>query len=111
MPPEPEAGYEARGPPKPRSPIPPDTVLIGRKPVMSYATAVMMHFHAGTKTLTIKARGRAISTAVDVVEVVRRRFFGGKLAIREIAIGTETVGEAADSRNVSTIEIKVEKSD
>lgn len=78
---------------------------------MSYATAVMMHFHTGAKILTIKARGRAISRAVDVVEVVRRRFFGGKLAIREIAIGTETVGESADARNVSTMEIKVEKPD
>jgi DNA-binding protein len=96
---------------RPRSPIPPDTILIGKKPVMSYATAVMMHFTGGSKILTIKARGRAISTAVDVIEVVRRRFFGGKLEVKDIIIGTETIGEGGDTRNVSTIEIKVEKND
>ena len=92
-----------------REPIPPDTILIGKKPIMAYATAVMMHFQSGAKTLTVKARGRAISTAVDVVEVTRRRFFAGKLAVREISIGTQMLGEGADTRNVSTIEIKLEK--
>jgi len=96
---------------KPRSPIPPDTILIGKKPVMSYATAVMMHFASGAKLVTIKARGRAISRAVDVIEVVRRRFFGGKLSVKDVAIGTEAIGEGGDSRNVSTIEIRVEKTD
>ena len=95
--------------PRPRVPIPPDTVLIGQKPIMAYATAVMMRFQSGTKVLSVKARGRAISTAVDVVEVVRRRFFAGKLAIKEISIGTEALGEGSDIRNVSTIEIKLEK--
>jgi DNA-binding protein len=78
---------------------------------MAYATAVMMHFHSGAKGLTVKARGRAISRAVDVIEVVRRRFFGGKLAVKDVTIGTETLGEAGDTRNVSTIEIKVQKAE
>ncbi|MGA2971541.1 MAG: DNA/RNA-binding protein AlbA [Candidatus Bathyarchaeia archaeon] len=103
----------APSPPRPearaREPIPPDTILIGKKPIMAYATAVMMHFQSGAQTLTIKARGRAISTAVDVVEVVRRRFFAGKLAIQEISIGTQVLGEGGDMRNVSTIDIKVKK--
>ena len=98
-----------RPPARPREPIPPDTILIGKKPIMAYATAVMMHFQSGAKVLTVKARGRSISTAVDVVEVVRRRFFAGKLAIREISIGPQVLGEGSDIRNVSTIEIKVEK--
>jgi len=71
----------------------------------------MMHYQSGAKILTIKARGRAISTAVDVVEVVRRRFFGGKLSVKEITIGTQVIGEGGDTRNVSTIDIKIEKSD
>ena len=94
---------------RPREPIPPDTILIGKKPIMAYATAVVMHFQSGAKVLTIKARGRAISTAVDVVEVVRRRFFAGKLAIKEISIGTQVLGEGSDTRNVSTIDLKLEK--
>jgi len=103
-PPPPRSGQA-----RPREPIPPDTILIGKKPIMAYATAVMMHFQSGAQVLTVKARGRAISTAVDVVEVVRRRFFAGKLAVKEIGIGTEVIGEGSDSRNVSTIEIKLEK--
>jgi len=99
-----------RAPPREREPIPPDTILIGKKPIMAYATAVMMHFQSGAKVLSIKARGRSISTAVDVCEVVRRRFFAGKLAVKEISIGTQIIGEAGDQRNVSTIEIKLEKS-
>jgi len=94
---------------KPREPIPPDTIFVGKKPLMAYCTAVMMHFQTDAKELTVKARGRAISRAVDVVEVVSRRFFGGKLNIKNISIGTESVGEGSDTRNVSTIEIKVEK--
>src|SRR2546430_3784892 len=58
-----------------RTDIPADTILIGKKPIMAYATAVMMHYNTGAKKLTLKARGRAISTAVDVAEVVNNRFF------------------------------------
>lgn len=94
-----------------REPIPPNTILIGKKPIMAYATAVMMHFQSGAPELTVKARGRAISTAVDVVEVVRRRFFAGKVRVAEISIGTQVIGEGSDMRNVSTIEIKLNKSE
>ncbi|MGD0549888.1 MAG: DNA-binding protein Alba [Candidatus Bathyarchaeia archaeon] len=98
-------------PTAPREPIPPDTILVGKKPVMAYATAVMMHFQSGAKVLTIKARGRAISRAVDVVEVVRRRFFAGKMSVKEVTIGTQALGEGGETRNVSTMDIKIEKSD
>ncbi len=47
--------------------------------------------------------------AVDVVEVVRRRFFQGKLTIKEVRIASEVLGEEGDTRNVSTIEIVIEK--
>jgi len=96
--------------PRARQPIPPDTILIGKKPIMAYATAIMMHLQSGSQQLTVKARGRTISTAVDVVEVVRRRFFAGKLTVKEINIGTEVIGEGVEARNVSTIEIKLLKS-
>lgn len=91
-----------------RSDIPPDTILVGKKPIMAYATAVMMHFNTGAKRLTIKARGRAISTAVDVAEVVNNRFFQGGLT-KSVNLGTEIVGEGQDARNVSTIEVILER--
>lgn len=76
---------------------------------MAYATAVMMHFNTGAKQLTVKARGQTISHAVDVVEVVRRRFFQGKLNIKDVKIGSEVLGEEGQTRNVSTIEIVLER--
>jgi len=97
--------------PPTRSGIPSNTIFIGQKPLMSYVTAIVMQFNSGSKELTVKARGRMISQAVDVVEVCRRRFFAGNLNITEIRIGTEVLGEEGQTRNVSTLEIKLAKKD
>ncbi len=99
----------AQKPPPTRSNIPSNTIYIGQKPLMSYVTAIVMQFNSGSKELSVKARGRMISQAVDVVEVCRRRFFADKLNISEIGIGTEVLGEEGQTRNVSTIEIKLTK--
>ena len=96
-------------PPPRQSRTPSNTIFIGQKPIMAYVTALLMQFTSGSSEVTIKARGRAISAAVDVVEVSRRRFFEGKLHVKDIAIGTEQLGEEGQVRNVSTIEITVTK--
>ena len=96
-------------PAKRQSGIPSNTIFIGKKPIMAYVTALLMQFTSGSSEVTIKARGRAISAAVDVVEVCRRRFFEGKLQVKNITIGTEQLGEEGQVRNVSTIEITVTK--
>ena len=101
----------AQKPTPTRSGIPSNTIFIGQKPLMSYVTAIVMQFNSGSKELAVKARGRMISQAVDVVEVCRRRFFAGKLSITEITIGTEVLGEEGQKRNVSTLEIKLAKMD
>jgi len=101
----------AESAPATRSSIPSDTIFVGQKPLMSYVTAIVMQFNTGSKELTVKARGRLISQAVDVVEVCRRRFFAGRLDIKEIKVGTEVLGEEGQSRNVSTIEIRLAKKD
>ena len=85
-----------------------NAVLIGRKPVMNYVVACLTYFNSGEKTVIIKARGRAISTAVDTVELLRRGFMKG-LKIINISIGTEEMQREEDRRsNVSTIEISIE---
>lgn len=94
-----------------RNPGERDTVYVGNKPPMSYVMAALFQLHQGTNQLTFKARGRAISRAVDVVEITRRRFMKDKLKVMDIKIGTETVGEGEELRNVSTIEIMVESVD
>jgi DNA-binding protein len=78
---------------------------------MAYVTAILMQINSGSNEVSVKARGRAISAAVDVVEVCRRRFFEGKLHVKEISIGTEVLGHENERRNVSTMEIKLEKKD
>jgi DNA-binding protein Alba len=62
------------------------------------------------KEVFIKARGRSISTAVGVVEVIKNRFVND-LKVLDISIGTErlTSPDRDQPTNVSSIEIKVMK--
>ena len=85
-----------------------NVVYIGRKPVMSYVMAVITSFTgSNSKEVTLKARGRSITTAVDTAEITRRRFMK-ELNIDAITIGTEEIPqEEGGTRNVSTIEIKL----
>jgi DNA-binding protein len=89
-----------------------DVIFVGNKPPMSYVLALITAFSAGnTKDVTIKARGQAITTAVDVAEIARTRFIKD-LKVKSIDIGTVEMppreGENR-SRMVSTIEIAVSK--
>jgi DNA-binding protein len=90
----------------------PDVVFVGNKPPMSYVMAVMTALSSGAITeITLKARGRAITTAVDVAEITSNRFMKD-LAITAVGIGTEEMpAREGDnrSRNVSIIEIKLAK--
>ena len=82
-------------------------VLIGKKPIMNYVLACITFFHGGAKEVSIKARGRSISRAIDVAEVVRHRFLPDA-KIKSINIGTdqfEPEDEGNSVTNVSTIEI------
>ena len=83
-----------------------NVVYIGRKPPMSYVMAIITSFTGSdAKGVTLKARGRAITTAVDAAEITRRRFMK-ELNIGKITIGTEEIQqEEGGTRNVSTIEI------
>ncbi len=87
-------------------------VLIGKKPVMNYVVACLTFLNAGAKKLVIKARGRAISRAVDTVELLRRAFVKD-LEIENIEIGTEEITrpEQQQKSNVSTIEITLVRKD
>jgi len=89
-----------------------DVIYVGRKPVMSYVLAVITSFSGSdAKEITLKARGQAITTAVDVAEITKRRFLK-ELEIGEISIGTEEMppreGEGRP-RMVSTMEITLSR--
>jgi DNA-binding protein len=87
-------------------------VFIGSKTPMDYVLAIITGLSANNATeLILKARGRAITTAVDAAEITRRRFIKD-LTISKVEIGTEELpareGENR-SRNVSTMEITLTK--
>lgn len=84
-------------------------VYIGNKPVMNYVLAVVTQMNSGVSEVILKARGRAISRAVDVAEIVRNRFISD-VDVKSIDISTEEiVGNEGTSSNVSAIEIKLSK--
>jgi DNA-binding protein len=85
-----------------------NVVYVGSKTVMSYVLAVVTQFN-NTKEVTVKARGRAISRAVDVVEIVRNRFMT-EVKVKDIKIGTEEISEEEGTPiRLSSIEIVLQK--
>lgn len=89
-----------------------DVIFVGNKPPMSYVLAIITSLSSGNlKEITLKARGQAITTAVDVAEIARNRFIKD-LKVSKIAIGTAEMppreGENK-SRMVSTMEITLTK--
>lgn len=86
-----------------------NTVYVGSKPAMSYAMAVVTQLSDGFDEVNIKARGKAISRAVDVAEIVRNRFVD-EADVDDIIIGTDEIEtDEGDEINVSSIHIKLEK--
>jgi DNA-binding protein len=84
-----------------------NTIYVGNKPPMSYVLAVVTQFNGGSDEVVIKARGRAISRAVDTAEITRNRFVTNA-KVKEIKIGTESItNEEGRSSNVSSIEISL----
>lgn len=82
-------------------------VYIGRKPAMTYVMAVLATFN-NQETVEIKARGRSISTAVDVAEIARNRYIDN-LARPKITIETEKIMDGDTARNVSCMTIELSK--
>ncbi|RLI32604.1 DNA-binding protein Alba [Candidatus Bathyarchaeota archaeon] len=85
-----------------------NVVLVGKKPVMNYVVACVTFFNQGITNVILKARGAAISKAVDVVELLKRAFIKD-LVVKNINIGTEVVEREGRKSNVSIIEISIEK--
>jgi len=86
-----------------------NVIFVGRKPSMAYVLGVITQFSDNRQEVHIKARGKAISRAVDVAEIVRRRFISD-VQVKSIDISTEE-RELEDKTkiNVSTIDILLSK--
>jgi DNA-binding protein len=85
-----------------------NVVFIGKKGIMAYVLAVVTQFNNGEKNVVVKARGRAISRAVDVTEIVRQRFVTDT-DTSDIKIATEEIQGHEGPVKVSAIEITLSK--
>ncbi len=84
------------------------TVFIDKKDMKNHVMAVLTQFNSGVSEVTIKARGRAISRAVDVAEYVRNRFLAD-VAVKDIRISTEEIAGDEDPVKVSAVEISLSR--
>ena len=106
---EPEAEEIEPEAPRERGERDENTVYVGKKGVMGYVLAVVTQFNNGATDVTIKARGKLISRAVDVAEIVRNRFLPG-VKVENIDIMTEELQSEDGSRSkVSAMEIRLKK--
>lgn len=88
-----------------------NSIFVGAKPFMNYVTGIVMQFTTkNEKDVLIKARGKFISRAVDIVEVASKRFLEGQIKVSNISINSEEFknNEGKEVR-VSTIEITLSR--
>ncbi len=88
-----------------------NSIFIGGKPFMNYVTSVVVQFTTkDAQEVIVKARGKFISRAVDVVEVALKRFLKDQIEIKSIEIDSEEFQnkEGKDVR-VSTMDITLNK--
>ncbi len=86
-----------------------NVIYVGKKPTMGYVLAALTQFTNGAQEVVIKARGKAISKAVTVAEVLRNRYIPD-LKVKDIKIGTEEIAsEDGKVSRVSAIEIYLTK--
>lgn len=81
-----------------------NVIYVGNKPAIKYAAAVAAEFENGANEVFLKARGRAISKAVDAAEISINRFLEG-VEVKDVKISTEEI----ENRNVSSIQILLSK--
>lgn len=88
---------------------PPNIIFIGKKPIMIYVNATLTLL-ANEPTVTIKARGKSITTAADVSQMIVKRLDAMGYRITNVRIFSDRMTSLdGRERNVSTIEIDVSR--
>ncbi|NPA86040.1 MAG: DNA-binding protein Alba [bacterium] len=85
-----------------------NVIYIGQKPTSKYILAVLMQFNnKNANRVVLKARGKAISKAVDVAQIITRRFLKD-VKVGSIQIGTDELQDPSGRKiNISTIAIEL----
>lgn len=88
-----------------------NVIFVGTKPIMVYVTATLTQL-ASSPTVTIKARGKRITQAVDVSQMIVKRMDSVGYKVTGVRISSDSLtSQDGKKRNVSTIEIDVTKID
>lgn len=83
-----------------------NVVFVGGKPLVNYIRAVTMQFTKdGASEVTIKSRGKFISKAVDVAEIVKRTMEEKSVKIKGVRIASEKFESEGKNTNISTMDI------
>ena len=86
-----------------------DVIFIGSKPIMTYVTATLTQL-AGLPMVTISARGKRITQAIDVSQMIVKRMDEVGFVIDEVRTSSDSLtSEDGRVRNVSNIEIDIKK--
>ncbi len=84
-------------------------ILVGTKPLMTYVNSTLTQL-SSLPTVTIKARGKRITQAVDVSQFILKRMHSVGYQISDVRISSDAL-ESKDgkTRNVSTIEVDISR--
>lgn len=84
-----------------------NVIFVGTKPIMTYVTATLTQLSTNP-TVTIKARGKRITQAVDVSQMIVKRMNTVGYTISDVRIASDSLlSQDGKKRNVSTIEIDI----
>jgi len=85
------------------------TVIVGQsKPLLNYVTACITMFNGGAEHVVLRSRGVAINTAVDVAQLLKKKFVS-EVQISKIQIDGEDV-ISRDGRQLSLPVLEIELS-
>ncbi len=86
-----------------------NVIFVGIKPIMTYVTATLTQL-SSESTVTIKARGKRITQAVDVSQMIVKRMNTVGYIVSDVRISSDSLtSQDGKMRNVSTMEIDITK--
>ena len=86
-----------------------NVIFVGTKPIMTYVSATLTQLST-RPTVTIKARGKRITQAVDVSQMIVKRMDSVGYVVSDVRISSDSLtSQDGKQRNVSTIEIDISK--
>ena len=86
-----------------------DTILIGKKPIITYVNSTLTQL-SSLPLVTITARGKSITNAVDVSQFILKRMNSVGYEISDVRISSDLlVSNDGIKRNVSSLEIDIRR--